>query len=62
MTTSPTDAESADGVPVGDQVSTTIRRLHDRALGISHLVNRLLAAPMGRPSSSPRSATGWPTR
>ena len=48
MTTSPTDAESADGAPVGDQVTTTIRRLHDRAVGVSHLVSRLLAAPDGQ--------------
>jgi CDGSH-type Zn-finger protein/truncated hemoglobin YjbI len=48
MSTSPTDTESADGDPVGDQVTTTLGQLHDRAVGVSHQVSRLLVAPGGQ--------------
>jgi CDGSH-type Zn-finger protein/truncated hemoglobin YjbI len=45
MTTSPTGTESANGAPGGDHVTTTLRRLHDRAVGVSDLVSRLRVAP-----------------
>ena len=45
MTTSPTDAESADGAPVGGELTTAIPRLHARAIGAANLVNRLLGSP-----------------
>ncbi|HEY1989970.1 MAG TPA: CDGSH iron-sulfur domain-containing protein [Acidimicrobiales bacterium] len=45
MTTSPTDAESADRTPVGGEVSNAIGRLHTRAVELSGRVSGLLAPP-----------------
>jgi len=59
MTTSPVDAESASRNPAG--------QLHSRAIAVSHLVSRLLAAPNLRircwhrclPTCRPITLSGW---